>query len=163
MSQCFFIESQVVGFRIQASTVEPIFRWVTCFRVHEKVSGEVHFQQIFMLGRTYHRTYQMYSLQKAALTFFKIYRKHLCRSLFFNKVIGPEAYNLVKKETPTQVFPYIFSLIRDSDESISYLVQNRSIIFLTMGQIRSLRLSDTLKLNLKQKTTQGNAFIKDFF
>ena len=101
--------------------------------------------------------------KKLLLIFFKIYRKHLCRSLFFNKVIGPEAYNLVKKETPTQVFPYIFSLIRDSDESISYLVQNRSIIFLTMGQIRSLRLSDTLKLNLKQKTTQGNTFIKDFF
>ena len=36
----------------------------------------------------------------------KIHRKHLCRSLFFNKVRRrrPEAYNSVQKETLTQVF-----------------------------------------------------------
>ena len=30
--------------------------------------------------------------------------KHLCQSLFFNKVAGLEAFNFIKKETLTQVF-----------------------------------------------------------
>ena len=44
--------------------------------------------------------------------------------------------------------------MRVSVIGISYFVQDRSIIFPTKGEggdYRSLRLSDTLKLNLKQK------------
>ena len=31
--------------------------------------------------------------------------KHLCQSLFFNKVTGCETYNFIKKEDLAQVFP----------------------------------------------------------
>ena len=102
--------------------------------MYKRVSGEVHFQQIFMLGRTYHRTYQGILYKKLFLIFFLIYRKHLCWSLLFNKVIDPK------------VFPYIFSLIFS-------LTWYRTVasFFPLRGQIMSLRLPDTSKLNLKQK------------
>ena len=34
--------------------------------------------------------------------------KHLCRSLFLNKVAGLRSVTLLKKETPIQVFSYEF-------------------------------------------------------
>ena len=42
--------------------------------------------------------------------------KHLCQSLFFNKVAGlrPEACNLIKKETLAQVFSFEFCEISKS-------------------------------------------------
>ena len=42
--------------------------------------------------------------------FTKFTGKHLCQSLFFNKVAGlrPEACNFIKKETLAQVFPVNF-------------------------------------------------------
>ena len=42
--------------------------------------------------------------------FAKLTEKHLCQSLFFNKVAGP-ACNFIKKESPAQVFSYEFCKI----------------------------------------------------
>ena len=38
------------------------------------------------------------------INFAKFTRKHLCKSLFFNKVAGRRPATLLKKETLTQVF-----------------------------------------------------------
>ena len=53
----------------------------------------------------------MCSVRKGVLrNFAKFTGKHLCQSLFFNKVadLRPEAYNFIKKETLAQVFPCEF-------------------------------------------------------
>ena len=43
--------------------------------------------------------------------FAKLAGKHLCQSLFFNKVagLGPQACNFINKETLAQVFPVNFA------------------------------------------------------
>ena len=61
-------------------------------------------QVYFSRNRSSHRRC---SVKKAVFRkFTKFARKHLCQSLFFNKVAGlrPEACNFIKKETLVQVF-----------------------------------------------------------
>ena len=47
----YSIESQVVGFGIQASLVESSFRWAAGLSVLGKVSGGAHSKQIYKLVR----------------------------------------------------------------------------------------------------------------
>ena len=52
--------------------------------------------------------------KKGAFKIFAKFRgKHLCQSLFFDKVVGlrPQAYNFIKKETLAQVFSSEFCII----------------------------------------------------
>ena len=64
--------------------VEIVFKWATFFIKHGKVTGDVHFQQIFRLARTYHRnSHQRSSLKKAFLkNFAKFTGTHQSKSLF---------------------------------------------------------------------------------
>ena len=51
----------------------------------------------------------MCSVRKEVLkNFAKFTGKHLCQSLFFDKVYRPETYNVIKKETLAQVFSFEF-------------------------------------------------------
>ena len=48
----YSIENQVVDFEVQASVWNPFLRYVTDLTILGKVSGGVHFKQIFRLMRT---------------------------------------------------------------------------------------------------------------
>ena len=63
---------------------------------------------LYILG-IYRSSHQRYSRKKGALAnLAKFTGKHLCQSLFFNKVAGRWPTTLFKKETLAQVFPCQF-------------------------------------------------------
>ena len=54
-------------------------------------------------------SHQRYSVRKDVFrNFSKFTGKHLCQSLFFNKVVQAQACNFIKKETLAQVFAFEF-------------------------------------------------------
>ena len=50
----------------------------------------------------------VFCIKKCSLRFRKIHRKHLCKSLFFNKVAGLSVYLYQKRDSDTGIFPRIF-------------------------------------------------------
>ena len=71
----------------------PVHGWSLVFILHDLTIGEAVFERC--------------SVRKGVPgNFAKFTGKHLCQSLFFNKVAGlrPEACNFIKKETLAQVF-----------------------------------------------------------
>ena len=78
------------------------------------------FLNVHIAGLTsgvYRSTHWRSSLRKDVLrNFAKFTGKHLCKSLFYNKVAGlrTDAWNFIKQETKTQVFPCEFCEISHS-------------------------------------------------
>ena len=57
------------------------------------------------VGSSYRSSHRRYSVRKGVLRNFAIFTgKHLCRSLFFNKVAALACKTLFKKETLAQLF-----------------------------------------------------------
>ena len=75
-------------------------------------------------GISYRSSHRRCSVKKSVLgNFAKFTGKHLCQSLFFNKVAGqrPEACNFIKKETLAQVFSCEFCEISKNTYSTEHL------------------------------------------
>ena len=85
--QCFSIESQVVGYRHQWWS--PFLDKPLALEHIGKVTDGVHFQQIFMLAKAYHRSrHQRCSLENAFLkNFAKFTGIHRGQTLFLKHLI----------------------------------------------------------------------------
>ena len=81
---------------------------------------------------SFRSSHQRCSLSKGVLrNFAKFTGKHLCQSLFFNKVAGA-ACNFIKKETLTQVFSCEFCEISKNTFFTEHLRTTASIVWILM-------------------------------
>ena len=95
-----------------------------------------HINQLFNKDRS---SYSRCSVKKGVLRHFANFtEKHLCQSLFFNKVAGlgrPQACNFVKKETLAQVFSVNFAKFLRTpflqNTSGGLLLQKNQFLFIT--------------------------------
>ena len=84
----------------------------------------------FTMDRSSH---QRCSVKKDVLrNFAKFIGKHLCQSLFFNKVAGGGACNFIKKETLAQVFSSEFCEISKNTLFTEHLRATASVYFTQM-------------------------------
>ena len=83
----------------------------------------------------------------------KLTGKHLCCSLFFNKLAGSKAFNFIKKETPTQVFSSeYYEIFKNTffTEHLRWLLLN------------NLRLQCLTQTEMKPHLTEGQVYFRAY-
>ena len=141
-----------------------VLNWFPFFAVLLDILSKIVFRLI--LGEERETFWNVFKTQKQAFIGVLQNRwllniSHLCRSLFYNKVVG-QAWNLIEKETPVQVFScefhdifkniYFTEQLRTNDSENIYVICRKSSTF-TKQVFPNYKMYKMNKMTLKPGKT----------